>query len=479
MPSMQINIQAPGVMRAVAGMNQLLGTARQVQQFRPAGGSGSANPLVRLQKAQQALASASGGGNPVQLFGAQLGVARAQQSYQRALNLVNGGPSFMSRLGSFVASSRVGLGGGGASFMPLIGQFSKLLGVSGPIGLAITAAATVITAFSAAVHRAMEALVEFRSAALTSGGGAGDIGSLTAMGFSPSQASQAAQQFSATSASSGFAGYLRARAGVSQNVGGPMGEINKAGPLADVLKFIASLGTLAERQRAAMQGQLTAYLPLIEAYRRHRDVIDADSLALTAVNNGKASQGAADLQFQLGRLGQSFQLLLNAGLNPIMPVWAELIGGLADGVRDAAMFVNVLGQLYSKYAEFGTRIIGQFNEFASALRFGFASLFRSIYTGFSGFVNTLIDKLPDPLKVGMDGFKLPDWNDLVDPLGELTAALHRNSDATDRNTGVFQPGAYGGGSAVRGAVPKRWTQFDRDSQVAIWNAKRLGAFVMG
>lgn len=459
--SMNININASGVGQAVGQMRQLITGGKQLQQVlsnlpaRTGGASASSNPMVRAQQASAVLQAAIQGGNPTAIFGAQLQHVRAQQSLQRALTQVNG-PSFGSRLGSFISSTRFGVGGGGGlQLMPLIGQMSKLFGAGGLAGGIVMAGVTALTVFVDQVHAAADALTQIRSAAQISGGNARNMGFFGALGINAGQVP-------------GLAGSLRgALAGGDPFAMGQAGRLglpgiavptalagtNQAGVLEMAIKrIVAENDTATKRLVAARNLDLLSIIPQIELYARHKNVIDADTAALARAANSQASQSAADFTFQLGRVQQMLGVLGQGVAGSYLGDWAKGLGNIADAARAGAKFVPTFAREIRIQIDSMFPLIGALDMVLTGIgKVGPA--FKSLYTLIEQFINGIIDKLPDPIKGKMGGFKLPDWKDLADPIKDLKGAVDANTNAQNDATAAYKNGVYGGGSRARGALP--------------------------
>jgi hypothetical protein len=448
-------------------------------------GGASSNPLVRLQSAHANLQQALANGNPSGLFGTQYQYARAYQAFQRAQAAIAGPgggtppaqPSFMQRVSGVVASTRFGVGGGGGlQIMPLIGQLSKLFGASPLAGGIIMAGVTALTAFVDQVHAAANALTEIRSAALISGGTAHNMGFLGALGIGAGQVPGLSGSLRGTLAGGdAFAMGQAGRLGLPGiAVPTALAGTNQAAVLELAIKKIGGLDTAEKRLAAARNLQMESIIPQIEMYARHKNVIEADTKALENAVSKRAAQAGADFNFQAGR-AQTMAGALGMGLSvPILNDWAKGLGNLADVMRGGVRFAPLFSRNIRSMVDGIFPLIGTVDTLLTGIgKVGPA--FKALYTNIETFINGVIDKLPDPIKGQLNGFRMPDWKDLSDPIKDLTGAVQANTDAQNAANGIYKNGTYGGSSRARGALPNglRGQAF---STAVAGNALRLGAF---
>jgi hypothetical protein len=249
---------------------------------------------------------------------------------------------------------------------------------------------------------------------------------------------------------------------------------NQAAVLELAIRKIAGLDTAEKRLTAARNLGLESLIPQIELYARHKNVIDADTKALERAANSKATQNAADFMFQLGRAQTMLGTFGQEVAGPILGDWSRGLGKLADVMRGGSRFASLFTYGIRQFIGTVFPFIGTLDTLLTGIgKVGPA--FKALYGFIEEFINSVIDKLPDPIKNQMSGFRLPDWKDLADPIKDLTGAVQDNTAAQNATTGAFKNGTYGGGSRARGALPGG-LKGQAFSQAVAGNALRLGAF---
>lgn len=388
-------------------------------------------PMGRLGQADDGLQKALRNGDPSQIFDARVRQARAQKSFDQAQKLVNPPkpPGFAEKLTNVFQSSRFAAG----PLMPLAGQAMKLFGLSGPVGLAVTAGAAAVSVFAEQVKASAESLGQFRSAVLTAGGGnAGGVAGLAAMGIGPGAAGGMAAEFNAARQT----GWGAMAAGPV--LPGPLGPRDQAAELEKFIKTTAKLATFEQRFDKARNMGMPHLIESIELYRRHAASIEKDAAALRAINDEKGTQAAADFNDQLRRTSQNFGAIRDAIGKSYLPDLSKGLGFLADKSRDLALWLNKSGMV----AEGLGRILG------------------STFGGIPNWIY-LIGKL---------------FGKSTDGADPQTQATKDNTDALNRLHDVWAQGIYGkGAAAARTMLPQNLRGHTLNRSLRA-NAIRLGFF---
>jgi hypothetical protein len=231
-------------------------------------------PMQRLAQASRDLQKAMATGTPAQQFDAKFRFAQAQTAYDRARRVVDPPkPSFMQKLGQVLATSRIGIGAGGLSFMPLVGRVLGLLGPYGKaLAVALTAATAAIMAFVSAMKEASRQVLEGAVAQfqlMTTRQGVALAGAAgAALGMSPGQASSMMRSiYEGVSAwrGNGIAMGAVSQLGIQVPMGGPFDVRDEAKFFMDMLESLRKL-PLAEQQRLLHQlpAEMTQFAPLLK-----------------------------------------------------------------------------------------------------------------------------------------------------------------------------------------------------------------------
>lgn len=264
------------------------------------------------------------------------------------------GPSFGSRLGTAIRSTRFGAG----PASPLVGRtmdvFAPGMGTAaGPVGIAVTAAAAAITAFVAVVRSATDTLASFRQATMESGGTVGQVAGLRAMGLSGQDiVSRGAGLRGAATGGDPFAMMRAMSAGVSI-LPGELGNQNQAQQLQGAIGYLRVLGQTrgAEEQlRAARSLNMEWALREANASDRVWQAWQKDAEVAKSVFDPAVTQAAADLQQQFARVQDNWQTLIAALGAPVIADAAEAFGDIADALR------GVVGIAGSGAAGFGVSV---------------------------------------------------------------------------------------------------------------------------
>lgn len=444
--AMRIDLQFGGLNSAIQGLNRLAAAQGQVARNQQAlnansgggggggggrrpGGGAPSGPFSRLADAQRNLATALAGGNQTAIDDARANLDARQRAAARAQQRLNPQqPSFMSRAMGVISSSRIGIGGGaGATLMPLVG---RLVGMLGPVGVVATVAAGALKGFADNVARTSEVLSQMHSAALTTGGNTGNIAFLKTLGIDPGTAGGVRDALSSNPMA------MAQGAQMGMGITRPRGygaAVNEAELLENAIKRLAfSSDDAAMRLANAQRMQMDALIPQIELYRRHAATIENDSAIMKQIADPATSQAAADLQFELGRLGQGFNEIMMALGKPFIQDAANFVRFLADSLKGLALVLNQNQAAVKGLIGFLSPLIGLFSMIGSAL--------------------------------GMRAS--PD-----------ASALSANTKAVADNTAALRAGTFGGGTRASGAIPAglRGMALDRALQ---GSAARMGAFAL-
>lgn len=428
---MNINISATGVQQAVGQMAQLVRGAKQLQA------AIGPNQLAR-----------AGGGLPA--------ASRAPRTP----------PDFFSRLSSAVLTTRMNFGGQGFGASPLLGRSLNVLGLkgssAGAVGLAITALMVefelLTLAVRTAVHvfrEAFESLHAISSARMITGGTAGTMAGLSAMGMPPGMIQGLAAGLRGALTSSPLAMAAGARAGmgagafISPEIGG---STDSAGILQSALTYIAGFTKESDRLREAMRLNMESAIPLIEAYRRNKDAMDADAKVRGAIADKDTLRAADDVSAAFGRIQFSFLSVVQALGKPFLKdiaAWANLF---ADGLRGIAAWINQNPQILRA-------LVDQWAMFIKGIALGLEAL-GVLPKGTTMAIANAFQAERD--RMARD-------NKLADSIDNLNGTMQQ------ANTIWGQNGIYGGGSRARGALPGG-LKGPAFSRAVAGNALRLGAF---
>lgn len=228
----------------------------------------------------------------IEIKGARF-VQQQMEKRERALKSQKGDGG--TNISDLIKTSRVSISGGGIDFMPLVG---KLTGVLGELSTPITAATGAILLLEQAAQHAAAEMRAFRAAQLTSGGTQYEVavgrGIGRYVGMSGEDVAKSARSFADRITSDPYAQSTANRLGISPDMPGPNGKIDK---LEGLLRFIDKLRQLsdAEAIRAARATGTEDFLPL-------RDLTDRNYEALKAVSRaGGAAMTPENLMRQANR----------------------------------------------------------------------------------------------------------------------------------------------------------------------------------
>lgn len=275
MTKIDIQVSVAGVQKAIADLNKL----------------GQAGPHRNVQRAMEQATAASLIGSPMQRADAGIRLQRAQ----RALAKATGG------------------GGGGA-----LGKLSGLLEEWG----AISAAGGVLAAFTTAVKSATDALITMSNAGIMSGGTPRDVAFLAGMGMQniPGRATS----FRHALASDPFARAAAMQLGVSPGQMMPtmMGTQNFAAGMRQALEGLRRVTNAEERLRKARMVGMEDQLPLLAASTDAWNNLMASISRLESVQKG-ASRTMSDLQANMQAFKNNVTSLqtfsdVAAGLNVVL-----------------------------------------------------------------------------------------------------------------------------------------------------------------
>lgn len=421
-------------------------------------------PAARLLDAQSKFLAAQRSGNPVQQVDAQAGLMRAARALERleaklkvqlpapVANALRQArqqaprrdPDFGQRLMQTVASSRIGAGGG---LMPLIGELGSLVGgaAGGPIGLALTVATSALKGFSEAVRVASEGLASFRDAKTLSGGTTQQVASLTALGLPQGDITGLASSIRERMSRDPFAMHAGMRLGVGVQLPEPFADPNKAGFLLKIVEGLEAVQDPTQRAILAHRAHAESLLPLLDLSEKVRKEMMADAKVMADISGDPgATQAAKDFQAELGRLGRNFQMLLQAGVKPLLPALADMTGKLATFFQMMAEAQNLQNRLQARVWE------------------GVQAAVKEPW------------KAKDHLKKAQEE-SLQMIKDFASGAAAHNTAMQSHSAAMQAHADALKQGTFGGGSRAQGALPQHLRGWAFDKAVD-GNAMRLGAF---
>lgn len=422
----------------------------------------AAGPAARLQAAQQQLQQAQAGNDPNALFDAQFRVARAQQAYARAQNVVNPQPpSFWQRFMEFAGTSRFNLGRvGGVEISPLVNRLGQLVapraaagglagGAAGAVagglaggaagagvGLALVGSFVLATAavktLADITTAAAERLQDLARVSTETGGTMREVAQLQALGVGGAQGAQLANSLRERLASDPRALLGSAQLGMAPSPNILTGSQDNARVLRDHLLALRQVRNAEEQLRLARMLGLESALDLLRVSDRAfaAQLRDADTQARIA--DPQATQQARDFGAEISRIGQTAQMVGNALGKPFLEAGTVIAGFIADNLLVLAENLNT-----------------------------FAPVFKFV-----------IDTLMLPLRMVAD---LTRFLTAGDHNQDLRDAQDANTKALQANTAAIREGQFGPGSRGRNAVPGELRGQMLQHAIA-GNTMRLGAF---
>lgn len=213
-----------------------------------------------------------------------------------------------------------------------------LLGVAGPIAIAVGVTALSLKLFSESVTRAADRLKGLADAITLGGGKAQDVTGLRSFGITPNQAAALAKAFrESISAGSGnpMAMVGASRLGIDPQLPRELGGTgNELELLNRALERLADLPE-AERRSVARQNPIfEQFLPRMEAMNRNRGSLEADRRAENAISrsNPGALRGAQDLALAGERVSNAFDRIFTSLGAPVLEAAAWWTNRFADGL---------------------------------------------------------------------------------------------------------------------------------------------------
>lgn len=427
-------------------------TAGQVQQvtqkIRPLRIQG---PYQRLLQAHSNLRAALVRGTQAQIRDAEIAYRDAERAVRRAEDRLRG-PRFSDRISRAVLSTRFNVGGQNVGVSPLVGQSLGAVGLRGgaaagvAVGLlgvvaAMAAATAALRTFVRAARDGAEALRETAAAAAVTGGNAGNLARLEALGLSPQTIQQLSAAVAGAASGGGYGTVAAARAGLNI-MPGPHGALNQAEQLQKGIEYVAGLSRWEDRLREARMLGLDGIISTIEALRRNRAAYDADAQARAAVADPATLQAAADLGFSLERVKGSFVTLLQALAKPFLKDAAAAFNTVADGLREVAQFVNQNPALIRA-------LVQPLRHFFDFALWGAKQLIAGL---------EMITVLPAGTLKNFEATVASiaqRWEEHRKRLDQQhQSAVDRNTAALNANSQLLKAGTYGGGPRTQGAIPR-------------------------
>jgi len=349
-----INFQFAGLTQGAAQAKQAAQAFQQLQASTKAirsrsggtGGTGGAarsaqprGPWNNLLQAQQKYATALTAGNPVNTFDAYINMLKKQATLQRVMTQATGnGNRFGKAMGNMIMSSRLGIGAGGVSAMPLVSKLIPALAELGPAGIAAAAGVALLTVEIALMMKQMEYAISFANAQLQGGGSAGQTGRLigagAALGMSPQQMAQAANQYNQSLQNNPYAAARASQKGYTPNYVGPFGDTN------DTKRFLKGLEDFMHERNDHAARAMSMGTPLegMGWVRNLSEKSKQEVLHDQAFNQSPEQlRAAAEAQKSLNETLALLQQSLNK-LAPDLKIMAQALSALIDLLhpKDAA-----------------------------------------------------------------------------------------------------------------------------------------------
>lgn len=282
--------------------------------------------------------------------------------------------------------------------MPLIGRAAAVPGgeaAAGPIGLAVAG----LTAFAAVLNSATQTVGEFRRAATVSGGTAGDVARLGAMGVAPGQVGQASAELRERLVTDSRSQAAAQRIGLQLPGHRLAGNVNEAQVLRQALERLRVLGKMEGAERQLFEARELGLEGMLDQLRVSDRV-------------WAAQKRGADLQGEI--------MKRNADQFRDFAAQGDRVSMAFDSLKVA------LGALVVKDAE---RSLNQVANYLS-------------------FITEILDKLKPPESK---------WDETLRRLEEKQnqkdTATEKNTAALEANTQLTREGMFGGGPRAAGAVP--------------------------
>lgn len=471
--TMMINVQVPGVARAIQQINALAAAARGLGIGGGSGsgasgggsGGGSGNrggggamqgPMARLIASNAALQKALASGNSAAIFDARVAATRASNAMQRAQSQLTG-PSVGKALQQAILSTRFNIGGQGFGVSPLVGRTMSAAGIEGgaAVGATLAIAALALTVkvategvqlFAQTLAAAVESLHASSTARQLTGGTPGGMAGLQALGIPAEAIAGLAGGLRNNLAAGGIAAAEGHRQGLGVVLPRGLQQIDELALLQKAIESVAfSSSNAADRLSAAQRLGIEALIPSIELYRRHAATIKADAAVRGQVVNKEAMKDADDLTFAIGRLKGMFDLLKISFSAPFLKDLTAAIMTFGDILRGSTGEVQTFGKAIDGMLQGLGRVILAFVKWEEA--------------------------------AGMQPKGAADWLQKqfdVNRKALDSSALDRHTAAMNAHAAALEAGLHGGGDRARNAVPAGWQGWYLN-RAMVGNAIRLGA----
>jgi hypothetical protein len=323
------------------------------------GGRRGPDPMYSQFQALKALNRVSGGkyqGNLRALAGQGFGnaLAAAGQGVPGAAGKANAYASALAQKNPqspvmrAVMSSRLGIGQGGFSAMPLVSQLLPALASAGPAGLAAAAALAAVAAAATVASKSLSIIgdmTDIKYGSMATGRSMGALSGLKAMGFDVSGDAHALQGMFDSSGAARAAG---ASVGIN-TVGGPFGNYNVGDKLADAIKRgIIDAPTQSRAERFAVATGTEKYLNLRDMSPAIRDQL---LKGMSGADSPENRRLAADFHGQVGIAQNKFNdLMLKLGV-VILPVVNDAMDKVTKGLDNFNSMIEA-SPLYQIYKHF-------------------------------------------------------------------------------------------------------------------------------
>ena len=338
-------------------------------------------------------------------------------------------PTFFEKFKTLLMSSRVDSSG---NLMPLVG---KVMGLLGP---EVLLAAAAIKMMADVAMAAAESLTKFRDSMITSGGNAGEVGRLNAIGGAAGINDMAglSREVADRLATNGQAAAFGTQAGV-HDFGGAYSSLDKAKNLEKMIDHIVNIPhTMAGNAEAARFARVTG----LESAMKLRDIsketyenLKKVGMANAAAHSESAIKGAAEFNAEMSMLSTNFDTLVTTLGGSFLPVFTDAI----------AMFNDILPVITS----FVNRFKPLIDLLMMATPEGFLAAIHRAIVAFQKITGGNTDE---------------------------NAARDRHTEAMNAHASALRSGTFGGGERARGAVPSAWGGMNAKN----WSgeAAKLGAF---
>lgn len=282
--------------------------------------------LVGVAQATANIARLSSGlkglSNRQKSLNTQAALIRQQIGLQKATAGANP-PSFLSRVGKVLQSSRFGAGG----LMPLVGQTMKLLG---PWGTALAAGAVAVKAMTDAAVEAGQALQQLAYSTGSQGSTLGGLRGISGALGGPGATGGLSAQLQSKITSDPMARAVGLMLGI-KSLPRPFGPVDEGQNLLEAIKKLREIPDFGGRLRAARVLGLEETAPVLQQSEGQFQKSQArGKFAESIFGDPQTQQNIADFTQALSDLGDSLKNVIGALGKYFLPFLTKFVNTLTD-----------------------------------------------------------------------------------------------------------------------------------------------------